>query len=382
MWPRPENAMPTSPAAIESPAVSERAGVRETSRIFALHCLCFVLPFATLGFLLTAPHPWYLALPWFAVIIVSVEIDKRSRSERRQPAERLATWPFDGLLYALVALQFVILGLMLHRVSVDGFWRMDTLIAWLLVGINSGYSAIVVAHELIHRPSRRLQRLGRALLVTVLYEHFYTEHVRGHHARVGTPEDPATARFGETFHHFFARTVPAQLRSAWRLEARRLGDEDMAWWDRRLLQSRVVQGLALEWGVALAILALLGVGAFALYVGQALIAIRLLEAVNYFEHWGLSRSAKKVSPMDSWDTESRFTLYTLVGLSRHADHHAYATRPFQQLRHWDQSPKLPYGYFGMVEMVLFANRKFRDAMTAELRRTKLGPFAEAPTPEA
>ncbi len=152
------------------------------------------------------------------------------------------------MLYVLVALQFLILGLMLHMVATQGFWRADTLMAWLLVGINSGYSAIVVAHELIHRPSRRLQRLGRALLCTVLYEHFYTEHVRGHHARVGTPEDPATARFGETFHHFFARTVPAQFRSAWRLEAKRLGDEDMPWWDRRLLRSRVVQGLRRRMG--------------------------------------------------------------------------------------------------------------------------------------
>jgi len=369
--------MTASPVSLEAPAVPQRASVLETARIAALHCLCFVLPVATLAFLLSGPHPWYLSLPWFAVIIASVEIDKRSRAEERQPAEKLATWPFDAMLYVLVALQFVILGVMLHHVSTYGFWRADTLIAWLLVGINSGYSAIVVAHELIHRPSRRLQRLGRALLVSVLYEHFYTEHVRGHHARVGTQEDPATARFGETFHHFFARTVPGQLRSAWRLETKRLGDEDMPWWDRRLLHSRVVQGLVCEWGVALAILGFLGVGPFVLYVGQALIAIRLLEAVNYFEHWGLVRSAKKVSPIDSWDTESRFTLYTLVGLSRHADHHAYATRPFQQLRHWEQSPKLPYGYFGMVEMVLYANAKFRKTMTAELERVRLGPFADA-----
>jgi alkane 1-monooxygenase len=368
--------MSTSPASLEAPAVPERAGALETARIFALHCLCFVLPVATLAFLLTAPHPWYFSLPWFAVIIVSVEIDKRSPPEHRQPAAKLTTWPFDGVLYVLTLLQFVNVALLLHMVWANGFWRMDTLLGLLLAGINSGYSALVVAHELVHRPSRRMQQLGRALLCTVLYEHFYTEHVRGHHSRVGTPEDPATAHFGETFHHFFRRTVPGQFRSAWRLEAKRLGDENMAWTDPRLLRSRVVQGLAVEWSVALAILALLGVGPFVIYAGQAFIAIRLLEAVNYFEHWGLLRSAKKVSPMDSWDTESRFTLYTLVGLSRHADHHAFATRPFQQLRHWDASPKLPSGYFGMVEMVLFANEKFRGLMTAELERTQLGPFVQ------
>ena len=30
--------------------------------------------------------------------------------------------------------------------------RLDTLVGLLLVGVNSGYSGIVVAHELIHRP--------------------------------------------------------------------------------------------------------------------------------------------------------------------------------------------------------------------------------------
>jgi alkane 1-monooxygenase len=83
-----------------------------------------------------------------------------------------------------------------------------------------------------------------------------------------------------------------------------------------------------------------------------------------------------VEPVDSWDTESWFTLYTLVGLSRHADHHAFAARPYPQLRHWQESPKLPSGYFGMVPLVLARNRRFQRLMTAELRRRKLGPFAE------
>lgn len=41
----------------------------------------------------------------------------------------------------------------------------------------------------------------------------------------------------------------------------------------------------------------------------------------------------------------------------------------------EESPKLPYGYFGMVPYVLFLNRHFRATMAAELRRKKLGPFA-------
>jgi hypothetical protein len=43
-----------------------------------------------------------------------------------------------------------------------------------------------------------------------------------------------------------------------------------------------------------------------------------------------------------------------------------------------QSPKLPRGYFGMVMLAIFHNRKYQQLMTAELRRCRLGPFAEHP----
>jgi alkane 1-monooxygenase len=361
-----------SAAVAATPAVVSR---RETVRIWGLHCLCFVLPLTTLAFHLTAPHPWWIALLFTLPVVASVLIDVRAGAETRQPAKTLPAWPFDGILYALFALHVVNVGLMLQVVSTHGFWRMDTLVGWQLMGITAGYSGIVVAHELMHRRERHMKWLARILMSLVLYEHFFTEHLRGHHVRIGTPDDPATARFGEGYHGFFRRTVPAQLRSAWRLEARRLGDENMRWSDPRLLRSRVVHGLAFEWGLALAILFAFGPGAFALYLGQAFVAVRLLECVNFFEHWGLVRSGPRVAPVDSWDTTSWFTLYTLVGLSRHADHHAWSARPYAQLRHWDESPKLPSGYFGMVVLAFVRPRRYRELMTAELRRRELGPFA-------
>jgi alkane 1-monooxygenase len=354
--------------------IAARVGV---ARVWSLHLLCFVLPVTSDEFLATGPHAGWTSLPWFLVLVGSVLLDMRSGPERRQPDATMPGWPFDGILYALVAMQLLILALMVHRVSVDGFWHPQTFVMLALVGVNSGYSAIVVAHELIHRPEAHLHSLGRLLLGSVLYDHFSTEHIRGHHMRVATGDDPATANFGETAFAFLKRTVPAQFRSAWRLESKRLGDERMALLDRRMLRHRVLHGLVAEWAVALTVLALFGVGAFAMWVLQAIVAIRLLEAVNYFEHWGLRRAGRKVTPRDSWDTDSRFTLYTLVGLSRHADHHAYASRPYQQLRYFDESPKLPYGYFGTVVLLIVANARFQQLMTAELERCRLGPFAPA-----
>jgi alkane 1-monooxygenase len=344
---------------------------------FAPHLLALAYPLNALCFVLTGPHPYWAALLFIVPIFLSVVLDARSGQETRPPAAQMASWPFDLLLIVLIALQLGNVVLLARMMSQAGsVLSFDTFAAMIVVGSSSAYSGIVVAHELIHRPSKLWQSHGRLLLATVLYEHFFTEHVRGHHVRVGTPEDPATARFGESFQTFYIRTVPAQFRSAWRLEAARLGDADMRWYDRRMVRSRVLHGVVAGLGIAAALYAVFGAAALIAHVMQALWASRSLEVVNYFEHWGITRTNRRVLPKDSWDTHSRFTYFALTGLSRHADHHAFASRPYEQLRVWQQSPKLPAGYLAMFPLVLMRNKRFQELMTAELSRRKLGPFAD------
>ena len=258
----------------------------------------------------------------------------------------------------------------------------DMIVTSIVIGVSAGYSGFVVGHELIHRREKHLRLLGRLVLASNCYEHFATEHIRGHHPRVGTAADPATARFGSTYNEFFRYTVPAQFKSAWHLEKVRLGDENLPAFDLRWLQHRVLQGVVLEVAMLVGIAVFFGASALITYLLCALTSVRLLEAVNYFEHWGLVRKGKGVRTMDSWDTDSWFTLYTLVGLSRHADHHATASRPYEQLRYFENSPKLPFGYFGMVVTAVARNERFRELMTEELKRRKLGPFYEEPAVSA
>jgi alkane 1-monooxygenase len=345
---------------------------RAAITLWARHLLCLVYPLLTLGFVASGPHTWYGALLWLAPVPFFDWCDHWSGAARHEPVADAPAWPFDALLYLLVALQLVNIALLAHVFSVQSLWSIDAAVAGAARGANRGDRSRVGARaEFI---ARSPLRPGRALLCTVVTS-TYTEH-RGHHVRVGTADDPATARCGETFWQFLRRTVPGQFRSAWRLEAERLGDAAMKPWDVRLVRSRVVHGLIAESALALVIGALFGPTALAVFVLQAAHAIVSLEIVNYFEHWGLVRSTRKVRPIDSWDTDSSFTLFALVGLSRHADHHAFASRPFQQLRHSDESPKLPTGYFAINYLVTFRNRRFQALMTDELRRRRLGPFAD------
>jgi alkane 1-monooxygenase len=354
------------------------------ARNAVLHLWAFVLPLLTTVFLLTGPHPWWQALLWTLPIWILVAADNRGRPDFRQPDANTPAWPFEVQVYLLVAIQLgnhVLLGVMASKLAVWPLENLGTTLANFLAmnsisGVTAGYSGIVVAHELVHRRNRFQFFLGRLLLMFVWYEHFTTEHVRGHHPRIGTPEDPATARFGESFHQFFWRTVPAQFRSAFRLEKVRLGDAHMKWYDPRMLRHRVLQGVAAQVLITAGFVIVFGWLAAFFFVMQARMAVLLLEVVNYIEHWGLRRTGKTVTSVDSWDTDNWFTLYTLVGLSRHADHHARASRPYHLLRHCHESPKMPAGYYGTIVLALFRNAEYQRLATAELARKRLGPFRE------
>jgi len=142
----------------------------------------------------------------------------------------------------------------------------------------------------------------------------------------------------------------------------------------RIFKHRVFQGVLAQIAITIGYLVVFGPMAMVFFLFQARAAFTLLEVVNYIEHWGIERHTRAVTHVDSWDTGSWFTLHTLVGLSRHADHHAQASRPYQKLRYFEETPKMPSGYYGSIILALFRNETYRRLATAELKRRNLGPF--------
>ncbi len=241
-----------------------------------------------------------------------------------------------------------------------------------LLGSNATLSGILVAHEMIHRKRPWWRQLGRLLLVLCCYEHFYTEHLRGHHWRVGRPEDSATARFGESYRTFWRRTLFGQFKSAWLLENQRLGVETA--FSTKYLHHRVFQGCLMELLLLMGIVSFFGAAALLAFGVQAWMAIRNLEAVNYIQHWGLCRSGNKPGPYDAWHTRAWCSHFMLLNLARHAHHHCQPHVPYHQLKHLPVGPHLPYGYFALMFLIAYRNAHFQKLATNELRRMQLGPF--------
>ena len=55
-------------------------------------------------------------------------------------------------------------------------------------------------------------------MASVLYGHFCIEHVKGHHVRVATPNDPATAKRGQSLYAFFLQSISGTLLHSFRLQ--------------------------------------------------------------------------------------------------------------------------------------------------------------------
>ncbi|KQX56916.1 MULTISPECIES: alkane 1-monooxygenase [unclassified Streptomyces] len=211
--------------------------------------------------------------------------------------------------------------------------------------------AINTAHELGHKTESLERRLSRIALAQTWYGHFYVEHNHGHHIRVATPEDPASARLGESFWRFLPRTVAGSLTSAWRLEKRRLARRGRSVWSPR---NTVLGSWSLSFALFAALALAFGPGVLPYLAGQAVFGFCLLEVINYTEHYGLKRQLlasgryERCAPRHSWNSDNVASNVFLYHLQRHSDHHAHPTRRYQALRHFEEAPEMPTGYAGMI----------------------------------
>lgn len=153
------------------------------------------------------------------------------------------------------------------------------------LGAATGIS-INTAHELGHKTSPLERWLAKITLAPVAYGHFFVEHNRGHHVRVATPDDPASARYGESFWAFLPRTVTGSIASAWRLEKARLARSGRSAWSWR---NEVLQAWAMTVALWSAAIAFGGAKVVPFLLIQAAYGASLLEVVNYVEHYGLGR---------------------------------------------------------------------------------------------
>jgi len=310
----------------------------------------YVLPLSFAAAWCLGPWAWWLvpAVAFFAIPVLDELVGHDTTEPDADAGHQAAA---DVPLWLWVPVQLACLAVLVASAA-DLSWAQ--LVGWSLsMGVISGGGGITIAHELVHRKGRSHRALAEVLMTSVCYPWFCVEHVLGHHRNVATPLDPATSRLGETVYRFWWRSVTGGLTSAWRLESDRVAKRGLRGLaDRRL---RYPLGLGVAAAAAVALGGPLGLLAF---VVQGIAGFTLLEVINYVEHYGLQRQQlpngryERVQPHHSWNATHALTNRLLFNLQRHADHHAWAFRPYDQLRAWPDAPALPFGYPTMVLIAL------------------------------
>ena len=246
----------------------------------------------------------------------------------------------------------------LHYVGLIGvaYWAGTQELAWwsfiglaAVAGIASGLG-INTGHELGHKKSKLERSLAKIVLAVPVYGHFWIEHNRGHHRDVATPEDPASARMGESIYKFALREIPGAFRRAWDIERERLERRNKPVWNTN---NQILQSLSLSAAVQFGLIIAFGWKMIPFLVIHNVLAWWQLTSANYVEHYGLLRlkdqknKYERCLPHHSWNSNHIYSNLVLFHLERHSDHHAHPLRRYQSLRHFDDLPTLPNGYFGM-----------------------------------
>lgn len=331
-----------------------------------IYLLAYLVPaLVALSLALRGPWAWLAVLALFGVVPLLEQFLPGSPRNHDPGVENALRedQAYDWLLYLNLPIQYALMGYYLLIWKQESPGLLEGVGMVLAMGTACGALGINVAHELGHRPKRYEQRIAQGLLLSSLYLHFFIEHNRGHHRYVATPLDPATARRGESVYAFWLRSIRDSFRSAWQIEAERLRKAGLPLWSLR--HNQMLRFQVLQLGLVLLLLAWGGWQVCLAFVAAALTGILMLETINYLEHYGLLRRElrpgvyERVQPRHSWNSDRSIGRILLYELTRHSDHHYLASRKYQTLRHFDESPELPQGYPGMMLLALFPPLWFR-----------------------
>lgn len=248
----------------------------------------------------------------------------------------------------------------------NSYHNIDKISLIIHTALSVGIIGTVPGHELTHRKKNKFDMfVGNWLLAFSWDCTFAIEHVYGHHKNVGFPEDPATGKRGENIYLFILKAIAKEQIGGWELELSRLRRNGL---NAFSFHNRMIIGYLRSVFITLLAFVIGGLAGVFFFLFLAVLSKSLLEAINYIEHYGLVRDkGKPIRMRHSWNSNHCLSSLYLCNVTRHSDHHRASNLKFWELNPCDESaPTLPYGYLGMLYLLLITPFIYRKIMVKKL----------------
>ena len=285
----------------------------------------------------------FLAIP---ILDILTGESKENLSEE-DASYKKTKWIFDLMLYFNIPIVFGLLFIFYSNIQLNDYSNFEIVGLVLSGGILLATNGINVAHELGHRTPYFERFFSKMLYMPCLYMHFYIEHNFGHHLKVATPEDGASARYNQTLYSFWFSSVTRQYKSAWKIQIEMLNRKGLSFFSIKndMLWYHLIQPIYL-----IVIYGLFSSKVMIIAILIGVVAFLFLECINYIEHYGLRRIKtefgryERVQPYHSWNSNFNVGRVTLYERTRHSDHHYKSSKKYQILNSHQECPTLPFGY--------------------------------------
>lgn len=263
---------------------------------------------------------------------------------------------FVGMQYVQGSLHFVtfVAAVLVASSGHLPLWA-SALTVWTIGMLN--VQCPVIAHEFGHKRGWWNRSVSNFVCAICGMGYFMPQHVMGHHVKVATPEDCATAKFGETAIGFIIRSFPAEVHGGFTLEAERLRKRGLPVLS---IHNDVIVSYAMSIAIAAVLMLALGWQAIVWVVLHHAAAWFTLMLNDYIQHYGLLREMmpngrrEPAGPQHSWNVDTPLCNLLVLNVQRHSHHHEAPMLPYQYLKDMPESPRLPTGYFGMMHLALVA----------------------------
>jgi len=299
----------------------------------------------------------FVSLFYLSIFIYLADASVTGAIDGPKTPQPATAWTTEGIPVALALCHFVLLPLAVLSVTNPAASIGAKLINFLAFALFFALVSTSIGHELIHRPGRILNTLGRWVFISLLFGHHYSAHLGVHHKYAATPCDPNSARLNEGFYRFFARAWRGSFKAGLALENQRRRQKSGP--SSRLSHPYVIYAAGAGYFLVVATV-IAGWSGFLAYLGFAVFAQAALLLSDYVQHYGLVRHTLEsgeyapVSVHHSWNSPRIFSSALMLNAPRHSDHHANPARKYSELRDRASAgaPTLPYSIPVMSALAL------------------------------